>query len=64
MSAAQLSRIETGKSDVTLGFLQMAAEAFGTTVASLLDRRPGEKEVTDEQIAEIAKILAARKTGT
>lgn len=40
MSAAQLSRIENGKSPYTQDFLEMAAEAYQTDVASLLMRNP------------------------
>lgn len=66
MSAGQLSRIENGKSDVTLGFLELASEAYGTSIASLLDRRPGEeKDPTQEQLRAIREILEPKKkTGT
>lgn len=40
MSAAQLSRIETGKSPYTQDFLESAAEALRTDIASLLMRDP------------------------
>lgn len=40
MSAAQLSRIETGKSPYTQDFLELASEAYITDVASLLMRNP------------------------
>ena len=69
MSQAQLSRIESGKSDMTLGFLEIAADAYGTTVSSLLDRHPDqpsrEKELEDrmEQLRTLVGD-AARKTGT
>lgn len=65
MSAGQLSRIENGKSDVTLGFLEIASEAYGTSIASLLDRKPGEKDPAQEQIRAIQEILdKKKKTGT
>lgn len=63
MSAGQLSRIENGKSDMTLGFLEMAADAYGTTIPNLLDRRPGETDPASEQLKAIQEILASKKAG-
>lgn len=40
MSGAQLSRVENGKSPYTQDFLELAAEAYLTDVASLLMRNP------------------------
>lgn len=40
MSAAQLSRIETGKQPYSQDFLELAAEMYMTDVASLLIRDP------------------------
>lgn len=40
MSGAQLSRIERGLSPYNQDFLELAAEAYGTDVASLLMRDP------------------------
>lgn len=73
MSAAQLSRIETGKSPYTQDFLEMAAGAYMTDVASLLIRDPTDSEalwsIWDQaqpgerrQIIEVAKAL--RKTAS
>lgn len=73
MSAAQLSRIETGKSPYTQDFLELAAHAYQTDVPSLLMRdptdpdamwsiwdraKPGERRM----IVDIAKTII--KTGT
>jgi transcriptional regulator with XRE-family HTH domain len=44
MSAAQLSRIETGKSPYSQDFLELAADAYGTDAASLLMRDPSDEE--------------------
>ena len=68
MSAAQLSRIETGKSPYTQDFLELAAFAYRTDVPSLLMRDPTDPEaiwsIWDQakpgerrQIVEIAKTL-------
>ena len=72
MSAAQLSRLETGASDVTLGFLELAADAYLTDVASLLMRdptnpegiwsiwelaKPGERR----QIEDLARVVVRRR---
>jgi transcriptional regulator with XRE-family HTH domain len=73
MSAAQLSRIETGKAPYTQDFLELAAEAYGTEPASLLIRDPGRKDALwsiwdqakpaeRERIAEIFEII--KKTGS
>lgn len=40
MSAGQLSRLENGKSDVTLGFLELAAGEYKTTVNAILNYNP------------------------
>jgi transcriptional regulator with XRE-family HTH domain len=44
MSAAQLSRIETGKSPYTQDFLELAAYAYQTDAASLLMRDPADPD--------------------
>jgi len=44
MSAAQLSRIETGLSPYTQDFLELAANAYMTDVPSLLMRDPSDPE--------------------
>lgn len=73
MSAAQLSRVETGKSPYTQDFLELAAHAYRTDVASLLMRDPSDpdgiwsiwdqaKQGQRRQIVEIAKTLT--KTGS
>ena len=73
MSAAQLSRIERGESPYTQDFLELAAIAYQTDVASLLMRDPTDPEgiwsIWDKAlpgerraIVEHAKITA--KTGT
>jgi transcriptional regulator with XRE-family HTH domain len=75
MSAAQLSRIETGKSPYTQDFLELAAHAYQTDVASLLMRDPSDPEAIwslwdqakpgqREQIVEHAKVIVRSRTGT
>lgn len=44
MSAAQLSRIETGQQPYTQDFLESAAEALQTDIASLLMRDPSQAD--------------------
>lgn len=44
MSGAQLSRIENGVSPYTQDFLELAAHAYQTDVASLLMRDPSDPE--------------------
>lgn len=55
MSAGQLSRLENGKSDVTLGFLDWAADEYGTTVNAILHRNPLNPE--DSPAAEVAAMV-------
>ncbi len=72
MSAAQLSRIESGVQPYTQDVLEMIADALQTDPPSLLMRRPGDDEIWSiwdqaqpgvrRQITEIAKTLS--KTGT
>lgn len=73
MSAAQLSRLETGKQGYTQDFLEACAQALSTDVPSLLIRNPGDseaiwsiwdqaKEGQRRTIVEIAKTIT--KTGT
>lgn len=73
MSAAQLSRIETGKSPYTQDFLELAAFAYRTDVPSLLMRDPSDpnamwsiwdqaKPGQRQMIVDIAKTIV--KTGT
>jgi transcriptional regulator with XRE-family HTH domain len=73
MSAAQLSRIETGKAPYTQDLLEVAAVAYRTDVASLLMRDPSDPDamwsIWDQakpgqrkQIVEVAKALI--KTGS
>jgi transcriptional regulator with XRE-family HTH domain len=47
MSAAQLSRIETGKQPYTQDFLEAAAEELGVELASLLMRDPLKEDPND-----------------
>jgi transcriptional regulator with XRE-family HTH domain len=47
MSAAQLSRIESGKQPYTQDFLEAAAHALRTDVASLLMRDPSKEDPND-----------------
>ena len=47
MSAAQLSRIETGKQGYTQDFLEAAAHALRTDVPSLLMRDPSKDDPSD-----------------
>jgi transcriptional regulator with XRE-family HTH domain len=47
MSAAQLSRIENAKQPYTQDFLEAAAEALQTDVASLLMRDPSKEDPND-----------------
>lgn len=47
MSAAQLSRIETGKQPYTQDFLEVAADALRTDVPSLLMRDPLKEDPND-----------------
>ncbi len=44
MSTAQLSRIESGLQGYTQDFLELAAEAYRTDVASLLTRDPSDPD--------------------
>ena len=76
MSGAQLSRIETGKSDFTFNFLTVLAEAYGTDPDSLLNRHPDPTKLskTDEiqgimkgasddqqaEIVELARVVTRR----
>lgn len=73
MAAATLSRIETGKLPYTQDFLEMAADAYGTDIVSLLIRDPTDadaiwsiwdqaKPAQRQQIVEHAKVIV--KTGT
>lgn len=77
MSGAQLSRIETGKSDWTWGFVERLAEAYGTDPDSLLNRHPDPKKrsKTDEiqgimraanedqkaEIVELARVVTRKR---
>lgn len=72
MSPAQLSRIETGKSPYTQDFLELAADAYQTDVASLLMRNPAEpsgmwsiwdgaKPGERQQIEDVARALVRRR---
>jgi transcriptional regulator with XRE-family HTH domain len=72
MSAAQLSRIETGKSPYTQDFLEMAAESYRTDVASLLKRDPTDEDAIwsiwdqakpgeRQQIEELARVVVRRR---
>jgi transcriptional regulator with XRE-family HTH domain len=74
MSAAQLWRIETGEAPYTQDFLELAARAYRTDVASLLMRDPTDPEALwsiwenalpgeRRQIEELAKVIT-RKTGS
>ena len=47
MSAAQLSRIETGRQPYTQDFLEAAADALQTDVPSLLMRDPSREDPSD-----------------
>jgi transcriptional regulator with XRE-family HTH domain len=47
MSTAQLSRIESGKQPYTQDFLEAAADALRTDVASLLMRDPSKEDPED-----------------
>lgn len=49
MSAAQLSRIETGKQPYTQDFLEAAADALRTDVPSLLMRNPLKEDPSDPE---------------
>ena len=73
MSAANLSRIETGKQDYTQGLLEAIAEALATEPASLIIRDPTQPEAIwsiwdhatpaqRSQIVELARVIL--KTGT
>lgn len=73
MSIAQLSRIETGKQPYIQDFLEMAANAYRTDVASLLERDPTDPDgiwsiwdnalpAQRRAIVEHAKII--KKTGS
>jgi transcriptional regulator with XRE-family HTH domain len=68
MSAANLSRVETGKQPYTQDLLEAIADALGTDAASLLMRNPKDPEaiwtiwdqakpIERRQIVEIAKTL-------
>ncbi len=72
MSPAQLSRIETGKSPYTQDFLELAAHAYQTDVASLLMRDPSDPEAIwtlwdnarpgeRQQIEDVVRALVRRK---
>jgi transcriptional regulator with XRE-family HTH domain len=71
MSAAQLSRIETGKQPYTQDFLEACAAALQTDVPSLLMRSPSDseaiwsiwdqaKEGEREMIVDLAKTVLKR----
>src|ERR1700741_2248847 len=73
MPGAQLSRIEKGESPYTQDLLELAADAYGTDVASLLMRDPTDPEAMwsiwdrakpgeRKMIVDIAKTVL--KTGT
>jgi transcriptional regulator with XRE-family HTH domain len=73
MSAAQLSRLETGRQGYTQDVLEALAEALSTDIASLLMRNPGDPDaiwsIWDQakpgekrMIVDLAKTVV--KTGT